>query len=136
MKIYFSASIRGGRDDVATYKKLIDYLNQDNDVLTKHIGDNNLTTEGQEQLTDSQIRNRDIAWLKEADIVIAETSNPSLGVGYELAYAEKINKPVIILHNPKRSQLSAMIDGTSYYQHIFIYHTLEEAMAILKRELS
>jgi len=136
MKIYFSASIRGGRDDVATYKKLIDYLNQDNDVLTKHIGDNNLTTEGQEQLTDSQIRNRDIAWLKESDIVIAETSNPSLGVGYELAYAEKINKPVIILHNPKRSQLSAMIDGTSYYQHIFIYHTLEEAMAILKRELS
>jgi len=136
MKIYFSASIRGGRDDVATYKKLIDYLNQDNDVLTKHIGDNNLTTEGQEQLTDSQIRNRDIAWLKESDIVIAETSNPSLGVGYELAYAEKINKPVIILHNPKRSQLSAMIDGTSYYQHIFIYHTLEEAIAILKRELS
>jgi len=135
MKIYFSASIRGGREDVATYKNLIDYLEQDNDVLTKHIGDTNLTAADQKQLTDSEIRNRDITWLKEADIVIAETSNPSLGVGYELAYAEKINKPVIILHNPKKTQLSAMINGTEYFQHIFTYQTVAEAIAILEREL-
>jgi len=46
MKIYFAASIRGGRDDVDIYKKLIDFLNQDNQVLTEHIGDPNLSDEG------------------------------------------------------------------------------------------
>ena len=135
MKIYFAASIRGGRDDISIYAKLIAFLKQDNQVLTEHIGDPNLTSEGQKQLTDTEIRNQDIAWLKEADLVIAETSNPSLGVGYELAYAEKIGKPVIILHNPDKTRLSAMINGTSYYQHIFTYHTVPEALEILKNEL-
>ncbi len=135
MKIYFAASIRGGRKDVNIYKKLIDFLNQDNQVLTEHIGDPNLSDEGQKQMTDSEIRNRDIAWLKEADLVVAETSNPSLGVGYELAYAEKISKPVIILHNPDKTRLSAMINGTSYYQHIFMYHSVDEALEILKKVL-
>ena len=135
MKIYFAASIRGGRKDVNIYKKLIDFLNQDNQVLTEHIGDPNLSDEGQKQMTDSEIRNRDIAWLKEADLVVAETSNPSLGVGYELAFAEKISKPVIILHNPDKTSLSAMINGTSYYQQIFLYHTVDEALEILKKVL-
>jgi len=135
MKIYFAASIRGGRDDVDIYKKLIDFLNQTNQVLTEHIGNPNLSDEGQKQMTDSDIRNRDIAWLKEADLVVAETSNPSLGVGYELAFAEKISKPVIILHNPDKTSLSAMINGTSYYQQIFLYHTVDEALEILKKVL-
>jgi len=136
MKIYFAASIRGGRDDIDIYAKLIAFLNQDNQVLTEHIGDPNLTSESQKHLTDSEIRNRDIAWLKEADLFIAETSNPSLGVGYELATAEKLGKPVIILHNPAKTKLSAMINGTEYYQQIFTYHTLSEALEILRKELS
>lgn len=134
MKIYFSASIRGGRDDVKTYKQLIDFLKQDNQVLTEHIGDSSLSVIGQKQ-DDSYIRNRDIAWLKEADLVIAETSNPSLGVGYELAYAEKLHKPVIILHNSKNGQLSAMINGTDYFKDIFEYSTIAEAITILKKKL-
>ncbi|WP_191987376.1 hypothetical protein [Companilactobacillus jidongensis] len=43
MKIYFAASIRGGRDDVKIYKQLIDFLKQDNQVLTEHIGDYSLS---------------------------------------------------------------------------------------------
>jgi len=61
MKIYFAASIRGGRDDVKIYKQLIDFLKQDNQVLTEHIGDYSLSVTGQKQ-DDSYIRNRDIAW--------------------------------------------------------------------------
>ncbi|MFC6176683.1 nucleoside 2-deoxyribosyltransferase [Companilactobacillus huachuanensis] len=134
MKIYFAASIRGGRDDVKIYKQLIDFLKQDNQVLTEHIWDYSLSVAGQKQ-DDSYIRNRDIAWLKEADLVVAETSNPSLGVGYELGYAERLHKPVIILHNSKNSQLSAMINGTDYFKDIFEYSTVAEAIEILKRVL-
>lgn len=136
MKIYFAASIRGGRQDVSIYKELIDYLNENYQVLTEHIGDYDLSNKGQEQFDDDYIRDRDVNWLKEADVVVAETSNPSLGVGYELVTAQSLNKPTIILHNPKRSQLSAMINGTKYFkEHIFYYDNVEQAKQILDREI-
>ncbi|KRK63733.1 hypothetical protein FC72_GL001207 [Companilactobacillus tucceti DSM 20183] len=136
MKIYFAGSIRGGRSDVDIYKKIIDHLNKNNKVLTEHVGDYNLSIEGQKQLYNGYIRNRDIDWLKESDLVVAETSSPSLGVGYELAYAERIGKPVIILHNKNKSQLSAMIEGSSYFKDINYYKTIEEAIEILDKKIS
>lgn len=36
--IYFCGSIRGGRDDAALYKRIIDQLKEYGDVLTEHIG--------------------------------------------------------------------------------------------------
>lgn len=136
MKIYFAGSIRGGRSDVDIYKKIIDHLNKNNKVLTEHVGDYSLSVEGQKQLDNGYIRNRDIDWLKESDLVVAETSNPSLGVGYELAYAERIGKPVIILHNKNKSQLSAMVEGSSYFKDINYYETIEEAIEILDKKIS
>jgi hypothetical protein len=37
-KIYFAGSIRGGRDDLALYQRLIAYLQSLGTVLTEHIG--------------------------------------------------------------------------------------------------
>ena len=48
--IYFCGSIRGGRDDVALYRRIIDQLKQYGDVLTEHIGDVNLVVKDQGQL--------------------------------------------------------------------------------------
>lgn len=131
MKIYFAGSIRGGRKDVDVYRQLIDYLNENNQVLTEHIGDYSLSVSGQQSDND-YIRNRDIEWLKKSDLVVAETSNPSLGVGYELGYAEKIKKPVIILHNKNKSQLSAMIEGSRYFDDINYYDDVSKAVEVLK----
>lgn len=136
MKIYFAASIRGGRQDAELYKELIAFLKEDHQVLTEHIGDNLVTDEGEKNLSDKEIRDRDIAWIVESDVVIAETTRPSLGVGYELAYAEFLQKPVIILHRQEVSPLSAMIVGTDYFDKIFYYSNFDEAVKILESELS
>ncbi len=54
----------------------------------------------------------DTAWIKKADAIIAEVTNPSLGVGYEIAKAEEWDKPVLALfRNDDNRKLSAMIDG-------------------------
>ena len=37
-KVYFAGSIRGGREDAAVYKRIIDYINATDTVLTEHIG--------------------------------------------------------------------------------------------------
>ena len=134
-KIYFAGSIRVGRDDAKLYTELISYIKSKNaNVLTEHIGDNNLLKQ-EKSLTDKEIYLRDIAWLKECDVVIAECTRPSLGVGYELAFAEKLNKPVNVLYRNKECNLSAMISGDDYF-NIFSYETKEEAFNIIDKILN
>jgi len=38
MKIYFAASISGGRGDQAIYQQIIELLKQHGEVLTEHFG--------------------------------------------------------------------------------------------------
>ena len=127
MKIYFAGSIRGGRTDVELYHRIIEFLKKNHSVLTEHVGDLNL----QESTTDQEIYAQDTAWLREADVVIAECSNPSLGVGYELAYAERYGKPVHIFYNKGRGGLSAMLTGDSYFV-IHPYADEEEIYEVLE----
>mgnify|MGYP001215519305 FL=1 len=112
MKIYFAGSIRGGRNDAKLYETIITYLGTIGQVLTEHVGDQHLSSIGEEGGIDTAIYNRDIEWLREADTIIAEVTTPSLGVGYELAFAEKLNKPILCLYQNNNSKsLSAMISG-------------------------
>ncbi|MBR1708481.1 MAG: hypothetical protein IJ719_06610 [Clostridia bacterium] len=71
----------------------------------------------QEATTDVEIYTQDIAWLQKSDVVIAECSNSSLAVGYNLAHAEKYEKPVHIFYNTYRGSLSAAATGDSHCLH-------------------
>ena len=128
MKIYFAGSIRGGRADADLYHRMIVYMQQELGckVLTEHVGDLSLS----ENNIDQAIYLQDTGWLKESDIVIAECTTASLGVGYELAFAEKLNKIVHIFYNRERTRLSAMLTGNSYF-HIHPYISEEEIYPIL-----
>ncbi len=84
-KVYFAGSIRGGRADAELYKRIIQYIQREHIVLTEHVGDLSLSkTEGMKD-RDLAIYEQDTSWLRESDLVIAECSTPSLGVGYEPA---------------------------------------------------
>jgi 2'-deoxynucleoside 5'-phosphate N-hydrolase len=118
-KLYFSGSIRGGRDDVEAYKLIIDILRSKYEVLTEHIGSSSLE-KIEAGRTDQVIYERDVGFLDQADLVIAECTTPSLGVGYELAYAEKRGIPVTVLFDiTKNHKLSAMVAGDSYFKKIY-----------------
>ena len=120
-KIYFAGSIRGGRIDAELYSRLIKHMQQTSIVLTEHIGNPNLNLMEQGK-RDAEIYEEDTAWLRESDIVIAECTCPSLGVGYELAYAEKTGIPCHIFYDRTKTQLSAMLRGNSY----FVIHPYEK----------
>ena len=111
--IYFSGSITGGREDVALYRKLIDALEADGHrVLAGAVAAEDVGAGG-ESLARSEIFARDLRWLDECDLVVAEVSTPSHGVGYEIAYARWSRRiPVIALFRPSRTKrCSAMIAG-------------------------
>ncbi|MBW6533444.1 MAG: nucleoside 2-deoxyribosyltransferase [Mariniphaga sp.] len=112
MKIYFAGSIRGGREDATLYADIIYYLKNFGEVLTEHIGDPSLTGLGDDGLTDRFIHNRDLDWLLSADVVVAEVTTVSMGVGYEIGRAVAAGKKVLCLFRPDSGKkLSAMIGG-------------------------
>lgn len=134
MKIYFAGSIRGGRTDAELYQRMIAYIQRRHTVLTEHVGDlSKSKTEGLDN-RDKAIYEQDTAWLRESDLVIAECTTPSLGVGYELAYAEKYQKPVHIFYDKSRTKISAMLSGNSYFK-LHPYHNEEELYRILDEVL-
>lgn len=116
MKIYFSGSISGGRDKVDDYAKIVEILNEYGNVLTTHIANPKLG-KVEKGITAEKIYQRDINWLKESDIVFAEITVPSMGVGYELAYAENRNIPVICMYD-KNVNVSRMIIGNKNFIQI------------------
>lgn len=115
MKIYFAGSIRAGRGDADLYQQIIGFLQIHGPVLTEHVG--NLALSKHETLdhtsVDRAVYEQDMGWLKESDVVVAEVTTPSLGVGYEIAMAETLKKPVLCLYRPQPGKkLSSMVAGS------------------------
>jgi nucleoside 2-deoxyribosyltransferase len=112
MKIYFAGSIRGGREDAIIYFQIIEYLKTFGEVLTEHVGNQSLTDLGDDGPTDKYIHDRDLDWLQSADILVAEVTIVSMGVGYEIGRAVESGKKVLCLfRNITGKNLSAMIAG-------------------------
>ena len=138
-KVYFAGSIRGGRADEQLYRRMISHIQQTDTVLTEHVGNLELSKlekpfindqHHNDAKTDALIYQQDTRWLKACDIVIAECSTPSLGVGYELAFAERIGKPCHLLYNKVRGSLSAMLAGNTYF-HLHPYEKEEDLYSII-----
>lgn len=137
-KVYFSGSIRGGRGLQPLYAEVVAFLHQHGcEVLTAHVADANvLEQEWRAGVQASDIYRRDLRWLEACDVVIAEVSTPSLGVGVELAIAQHLDKPVICLCQQEIT-LSAMVGGNEALHHIRyqdasdLLQRLEHALATL-----
>lgn len=130
MKIYFAGSIRGGRDDQNMYSQIIGYLKRHGEVLTEHLGDHKLTSSGEARPA-QDIYERDVQLISKADVIVAEVSTPSLGVGYEIAKAENMGKKILGLYRPTDGKhLSAMIAGSPNVS-LGHYSTTEEAQKII-----
>jgi nucleoside 2-deoxyribosyltransferase len=129
MDIYFCGSIRAGRGDAAWYGELISMLQAHGRVLSEHVGDPDLAAWGEDQLPDEAIYERDLRWLRQSAVVVAEVSTPSLGVGFELGQAVALGKPVLCLYRPDgQRRLSAMVNG-SPAMTVVACETLSEARA-------
>lgn len=132
MKIYFAGSIRGGRDDKEKYKQIIEWLKTYGEVLTEHIGLDSLTSDGQTQFSEQRIYTQDTDWIKESDIIIADVTQVSLGVGYELGFGESIGKRIVCLYQQTEGKsLSAMVRGNNYFE-IIDYQNIDELPEMLK----
>lgn len=67
-------------------------------------------------MSDKLIYTRDIGMLHESDLILVNVTNPSLGVGYEIGYAEALGKPIICFYQASLvKSVSAMITGNPHF---------------------
>ena len=132
MNIYFACSITGGRDFEPVYRAIITALLADGHVVpTAHLADPRVKLfEG--QVLPGEIYKRDTAWIRACEALVAEASTPSHGVGYEVAYALNLNKPVLCVYR-EGQPVSKMLTGNSHPSiSVKSYRDAEEAVAIIR----
>jgi nucleoside 2-deoxyribosyltransferase len=110
MNIYFACSITGGREFEPVYQEIVSALESDgHEIPTSHLVRSEVM-ENERILAPHDVYERDVNWIKNCDVLIAEVSVPSHGVGYEIAFALNIGKPVLCIHQKER-RVSKMITG-------------------------
>lgn len=135
MNIYFACSITGGRQDELVYQRLVaalqDYGHQ---VPTALLASPDvMPLEGVVPAED--VYSRDVRWITECDMLLAEVSTPSHGVGYEIGYALALGKKVLCLYRKGR-KVSKMILGNPHPQlTVHAYETPDQAVAMLSTYL-
>ena len=110
MNIYFSCSLTGGREYEGIYGVIVDHLlARGHEVPTAHLARPEVMVL-EEVVDPEEVYQRDITWLRECDAVVAEVSTPSHGVGYEIAHALNLGKPVLCCYQ-RGVPVSKMILG-------------------------
>jgi CheY-like chemotaxis protein len=132
-RVYFCGSIRGGRQLQPRYAAMIAWLQgRGYEVLTAHVGRADvLTFERATRVTDRAIYEGDMAWIEQADLVVADVTVPSLGVGMELMRADDLGKPILCLCEETTS-LSSLVSGHPRAA-VVRYRDDEDALRALSR---
>ncbi|MCL5429119.1 MAG: nucleoside 2-deoxyribosyltransferase [Chloroflexi bacterium] len=112
MKIYFACAIVGGRQDEAVYQQLVDALLADGHEIPTAINAGPAWQAMEGSPEPDEVYRRDTSWIDESQVLIAEVSTPSHGVGYEISYALERDKPVLCIYR-RGVRVSKMLTGNT-----------------------
>lgn len=131
MKVFFSGSIRGGRQLLPTYEHIIDFIkSQGHVVLSEHVGKRELD-KVEENMSEQEIFEKDVGWVEESDCVIADVTIASVGVGYEVCHALAVGKPVLCVYEVGAKASAMVLGNTSEFISVREYSGLDEVEGIV-----
>jgi nucleoside 2-deoxyribosyltransferase len=135
MNIYFSCSLTGGRKDEAVYGAIVDHLQRGGHAVpTAHLAEPDVMAL-ERVVEPAEVYARDMEWIRECDALVAEVSTPSHGVGYEIAIALTLGKPVLSLYRNGASVSKMLTGNDSPGFHAQGYETVDEALVAVDRFL-
>jgi 2'-deoxynucleoside 5'-phosphate N-hydrolase len=139
MKIYLACTVRGDRGGVAAGRAICDQLERlGHDVPTKHLLADNVDA-AESALPEAEVYRRDLGWLTSCDVLVAEASGSSYGVGFEVGYilsrATTSGQRVFVLYNlARREAVSRVITGNCDPNcTTFGYASIEELAAFIEK---
>lgn len=138
LKVYFTASTSHNGELIPWYKKILDLIKKQHVKIIsgEQVTDRNLLLKDK-KLTAEQIYTREQILISESDLVITESSKPSLGVGAEIVYALSLGKPVLVLvMTGYEDKISPMVAGNPSENLYIEYYRKENIVDILTRFLT
>jgi len=132
MKIYFTASLTGKAQYGANYQTILSEIKElGHSLVTTNVIDRTSKDVMEESADQAgEYYRRMIGWIKKADLVVAEVSYPSTGIGYEISLALQEGKPVIALYVGNR--LPYLLESTHVDRLQVVEYNLEELKDVLK----
>lgn len=134
MKIYFGFTVAGDRSSIEVARRIVRLLEErGHEVLTRHLVEDNAGANDR-RLGAQDVFCRDMAWLEQSELFIAEASGSSFGLGYEAGYVlGSTNKRVILLYRREfEHRISLLIVGNTHPNCTLVpYDTPEEVEAFI-----
>ena len=118
MRIYFACTVRGDRRGVGAGRAICGRLQQHgHQVLTTHVLADDVEAAAA-RLSEEEVFRRDIDWLSRCEVLVAEASGSSAGVGFEVGFvlgrAASAGQRVVLLYEAARHAISRLITGNGH----------------------
>jgi nucleoside 2-deoxyribosyltransferase len=116
VRIYLACTVRGDRGGVEAGRAICQRLQaHGHEVLTTHLLADDVE-HVESQLTEDAVYRRDLDWLSSCDVLVAEASGSSYGVGFEVGYvlgrAHGTGQQVVLLYDiARRHAISRLVTG-------------------------
>jgi hypothetical protein len=144
MRIYFTSSYTYANENYTLLEEIISKVKAEGNIITKRLfKPDDETTLNKEVGRVFDFSNVDlqqthknlIRRIREADIVVAEVTNPSNSIGYEIATAQAEKKPILVIFNSNKTErLANFFQGNdSKLFQVSPYKNADEAVAAIKQ---
>jgi nucleoside 2-deoxyribosyltransferase len=140
--VYLACTVRGDRGGVIAGRAICERLEQHgHQVLTTHLLADNVDA-AESRLTEHEVFSRDLDWLARCDVLVAEASGSSYGVGFEVGYvlgrAHATGQRVVLLYDRARQHaISRLITGNRDAAcTTFGYESIDEVLVFIDRQFA
>lgn len=116
MKVYFAFTIAGDRSTLEHAKRIVELLeSMGHEVITKHFLREDVF-ELDRLISPQEVFHRDMKWLQQCDIFMAEVSGSSFGTGFEAGYilGSTDKKAVLFYHRERDGKISLTVRGNTH----------------------
>lgn len=113
MNVYFGFTMAGDRSSVEFARRIVELLHEmGHRVLTSHLVEDG-AREADRALGPREVYARDMAWLEQSDIFIAEVSGSSFGMGFETGYVlgSSDKRAILFYRREVEGRISLLITG-------------------------
>jgi len=137
MRVYLACTVRGDRAGVPAARLVAARLAAfGHDVLTSHLLADDVDAAEASQ-DERAVFERDLKWLDDCDVLIAEASGSTYGVGFEVGYltgrSGQTGRRVYVLYDAgRKGAVSRMVSGyATAFGEAFGYRSLDELDAFI-----
>jgi nucleoside 2-deoxyribosyltransferase len=135
LNIYFGFTVVGNRSTVEEARRIVQLLEElGHEVLTRHLVSEDAWA-ADRLLSPQEVYRRDMAWIEQCDLFIAEVSGSSFGVGFEAGYVlgNTSKKVLMFYRRDLEKKISLLITGNVHANCTLIpYSSIEEVETFIR----